>query len=76
MRVRHGSQRLRLMKMRMQGWMCQMRRRTKAAAEVLWKRRTLQHSPHPKRDPGILVAWLNFLVKRILQVSVGNLKTH
>lgn len=68
------SQRQRLMEMRMQGWRCQMRR-TKAATKVLGKRTTLQHSPRPRRDPGILVAWLNFLVKRMLQVSVGNLKT-
>lgn len=74
MRVRHWSQRLRLVEMRMQGWRCQMRK-TKAAAKVLGKRRTVQHRPLPRRDPGILVAWLNFLVKRMLQVSVGNLKT-
>lgn len=49
-------------------------RRMKAAAKVLGNKRALQHSPHPRTDLGILVAWLT-LVKRMLQVSEGNLKT-
>lgn len=73
-RFRHGRQSLRLMEMQMKGWRCQMR--TKAAAKVVGRRRTLQHSPHPRRDPGISVAWLNFLVKCMLQVRVVNLNTH
>lgn len=76
-RMRQGSQRLRLMekrrKMRMQGWGCQMRR-TKRAAKVLRRRGALQHCPRLRRDPGILVALLTFLVKHMLQDSVGNLK--